>query len=222
VPRLSAGLLLYRMGATGIEVLLVHPGGPFWARRDTGAWSIPKGEYEPGEDPRRRAEVEFSEELGSVPPSGPRRDLDEVTQAGGKRVRAWAVRGEFDPTAQAWMDSEKQPVSGRIAGDFSGNDDVRDVAYVLTRPDGTRRVVVLAGGINRYDATFTHLAIAARIPKANLNAIQWNGDGPPYADGDALLLVRNADDPGSGLVVAIFGKDVTTAVPADYQSIHLH
>ena len=132
-----------------------------------------------------------------------------------------AVRGEFDPTAQAWMDSEKQPVSGRIAGDFSGNDDVRDVAYVLTRPDGTRRVVVLAGGINRYDATFTHLAIAARIPKANLNAIQWNGDGPPYADGDALLLVRNADDPGSGLVVAIFGKDVTTAVPADYQSIRL-
>jgi len=96
VPRLSAGLLLYRMGATGIEVLLVHPGGPFWARRDTGAWSIPKGEYEPGEDPRRRAEAEFSEELGSVPPSGPRRDLDEVTQAGGKRVRAWAVRGEFD------------------------------------------------------------------------------------------------------------------------------
>lgn len=133
-----------------------------------------------------------------------------------------SVPEDFDPTAVAWMDSEKQPPSGRIRGDFSGSDDVRDVAYVLARPDGTRRVVLLAGGSNRYDATFTHLAIAARIPKSSLSSIQWVGDAPPYADGDALLLVRNADDPGSGLVVAAFGKDVTTAVPADYQSIHLH
>ena len=133
-----------------------------------------------------------------------------------------AVRDDFDPTATAWMNSEQQSPSGRVAGDFSGSDDGRDVAYVLARPDGTRRVVLLAGGSNRYDATFTRLAIAARIPKNSLSSIQWIGDTPPYADGDALLLVRNADDPGSGLVVAVFGKDVTTAVPADYQSIHLH
>ncbi|HZU41834.1 MAG TPA: hypothetical protein VE994_04115, partial [Terriglobales bacterium] len=70
-----------------------------------------------------------------------------------------AVRDDFEPTALAWMDSEKQPATGRITGDFSGNEDVRDAAYVLARPDGTRRVTLLAGGANRYDATFTHLAI---------------------------------------------------------------
>ena len=96
MPKLSAGLLVYRIGDAGVEVLLVHPGGPFWARRDEGAWSIPKGEYEPGEDVGRRAEKEFTEELGSAPPTGRRLDLGEVTQAGGKRVRAWAVRGDFD------------------------------------------------------------------------------------------------------------------------------
>ena len=99
MPKLSAGLLLYRSGAAGVELLLVHPGGPFWARRDEGAWSIPKGEYEPGEDPRQRADIEFSEELGSAPPPGPRLDLGEVTQAGGKRVRAWAVHADFDTGA---------------------------------------------------------------------------------------------------------------------------
>jgi len=93
----SAGLLLYRENAAGeIEVLLVHPGGPFWARKDAGAWSIPKGEYGERDDPAARAEEEFAEELGRRAPAGPRIDLGEVRQAGGKRVRAWAVRGDFD------------------------------------------------------------------------------------------------------------------------------
>ncbi len=85
MPRVSAGLLLYRWGARGeIEVLFVHPGGPFWARKDAGAWSIPKGEYDEGDDPAARAEEEFAEELGRRAPAGPRLDLGEVRQAGGK------------------------------------------------------------------------------------------------------------------------------------------
>jgi predicted NUDIX family NTP pyrophosphohydrolase len=75
----------------------VHPGGPFWVRRDVGAWSIPKGEYEPGEDPLDAARREFEEELGTPPPSDPEpEDLGEVRQKGGKRVRAWAIPGELD------------------------------------------------------------------------------------------------------------------------------
>jgi predicted NUDIX family NTP pyrophosphohydrolase len=98
MAKTSAGLLLYREGPRGgLEVLLVHPGGPFWAGRDAGVWSIPKGEYAEDEDPAARAEEEFAEELGQAPPSGPRLDLGEVRQSGGKRVRAWAVRGDLDP-----------------------------------------------------------------------------------------------------------------------------
>jgi predicted NUDIX family NTP pyrophosphohydrolase len=111
----SAGLLLYRENAEGeIEVLLVHPGGPFWARKDAGAWSIPKGEYGEHDDPAGRAEEEFAEELGRSAPLGPRLDLGEVRQAGGKRVRAWAVRGDFD-TGRATSNSfemEWPPRSG--------------------------------------------------------------------------------------------------------------
>ncbi len=100
MPKVSAGLLLYRVSAAGaIEVLLVHPGGPFWARKDAGAWSIPKGEYDEGDDPAAHAETEFAEELGLRAPSGPRHDLGEVRQAGGKRVRAWAVLGDLDARA---------------------------------------------------------------------------------------------------------------------------
>jgi predicted NUDIX family NTP pyrophosphohydrolase len=79
-------------------VLLVHPGGPFWARRDDGAWSVPKGEHGPGEDPLAVARREFLEELGVEPPATASPvSLGEVRQAGGKRVRAWAIRGDVDP-----------------------------------------------------------------------------------------------------------------------------
>ena len=100
----SAGLLVHRRRATGaqetrdgrLEVLLVHPGGPFWAKRDAGAWSIPKGEYEPGEDPLSAARREFAEELGVGAPTGEPIDLGEVRQRSGKLVRAWAVAGDVD------------------------------------------------------------------------------------------------------------------------------
>lgn len=98
----SAGILLYRGLLEELEVLLVHPGGPFWARKDHGAWSIPKGEFEADEDPWRCALRELGEELG---PAGPRLDrsdlieLGSVRQKGGKVVHAWAAAGEFDPAA---------------------------------------------------------------------------------------------------------------------------
>ncbi len=115
MPRVSAGLVLYRQGGDrGVEVLLVHPGGPLWAPKDDGAWSIPKGEYGEGDDPALRAEEEFAEELGRGAPPGPRRDLGEVRQAGGKRVRAWAVHGDLDTdTATSNLfDMEWPPRSG--------------------------------------------------------------------------------------------------------------
>lgn len=81
---------------TGVRVMLAHMGGPFWARKDAGAWSIPKGECDEGEDPLQAARREFAEELGASPPSGEMIDLGEIKQRGGKRVRAWAVRGYMD------------------------------------------------------------------------------------------------------------------------------
>lgn len=92
----SAGLLMYRHTATGLEVLLAHPGGPFWARKDDGAWMLPKGELAAGEDPLEAARREFEEEIGLLP-AGPFAPLGEVRQKGGKRVLAWAVAGDFAP-----------------------------------------------------------------------------------------------------------------------------
>jgi predicted NUDIX family NTP pyrophosphohydrolase len=92
----SAGILLHRNRNGAREVLLVHPGGPFWAKKDAGAWSIPKGEYEDGEDARACAVREFGEEMGSPPPDGELVDLGEVKQRGGKVVTAWALEGDAD------------------------------------------------------------------------------------------------------------------------------
>jgi len=95
MPKQSAGVLLYRDRGGSVEVLLVHPGGPFWARKDEGAWSIPKGEFNESEDPLAAARREFEEELGA-PASGEFISLGSIKQSGGKRVYAWALRGEFD------------------------------------------------------------------------------------------------------------------------------
>jgi predicted NUDIX family NTP pyrophosphohydrolase len=119
-PR-SAGLLLYRRAADGVEVLLVHPGGPVWARRDLGVWSIPKGEYADDEDPLAAARREFAEELGSPPPwpasESEVHDLGEIRQKSGKLVRAWAVPGDLD-AEQAHSNTfamEWPPRSGRMS-----------------------------------------------------------------------------------------------------------
>ena len=114
--RWSAGALLFRTGATGeLEVLLGHPGGPFFARRDDGAWSIPKGEYGPDEDPRAAAAREFAEELGAPLPAGPEWALGEIKLPSGKRLTVWAVRGDFDASRARSniFELEWPPKSGR-------------------------------------------------------------------------------------------------------------
>jgi predicted NUDIX family NTP pyrophosphohydrolase len=92
----SAGVLLHRPGADGPEVLLGHMGGPFWARKDAGAWSIPKGEHGPDEDPRAAAAREFTEELGLPLPAGPLVELGTVRTSGGKRITAFALAADLD------------------------------------------------------------------------------------------------------------------------------
>ena len=96
-PVTSAGLLLYRRGEHGVEVLLGHMGGPFWARKDAGAWSVPKGELESGEAPLDAARREFAEELGVPPPDGESIALGEVRLSSGKVVEVWTVEGDLDP-----------------------------------------------------------------------------------------------------------------------------
>lgn len=96
MPKRSAGLLVYRQRAVSVEVFLVHPGGPFWKKKDLGAWSIPKGQYIEDEDPLSAARREFQEETGFPAPAGAA-PLGELTQASGKIVVGWAAEGDYDP-----------------------------------------------------------------------------------------------------------------------------
>ena len=106
---------MYRRTGSALEVLLVHSGGPFWRNKDDGAWSIPKGEIDEGEDPAEAALREFMEEIGSVP-EGPLRSLGEIRQRGGKRVHAFAIEGDIDAGAIAsnTFEIEWPPKSGRL------------------------------------------------------------------------------------------------------------
>lgn len=125
MPARSAGLLLHRPagtaasdapGARSVQVLLVHPGGPLWARKDEGAWSIPKGEHDDDEAPLAAARREFTEELGLPAPGGAPIDLGEVRLKSGKRVRAFALEGDLDPTAivPGTFEMVWPPRSGRV------------------------------------------------------------------------------------------------------------
>jgi predicted NUDIX family NTP pyrophosphohydrolase len=116
MPKRSAGILMYRRGAQGLEVLLVHPGGPFWAKKDLGAWSIPKGEYSEPDDPLATAVREFAEETGKHL-RGEFRPLGEITQPGRKIVTAFALEGDFDAATlkSNTFELEWPPKSGRKA-----------------------------------------------------------------------------------------------------------
>jgi Predicted NTP pyrophosphohydrolase len=116
MPKLSAGLLMYRHPNAVSEVFLVHPGGPFWAKKDLGTWTIPKGEYGDGEDPLAAARREFEEETG-FSASGNFIDLGTIKQSGGKLVRVWAFEGDCDPAAllSNRFQMEWPPRSGRLA-----------------------------------------------------------------------------------------------------------
>jgi predicted NUDIX family NTP pyrophosphohydrolase len=116
MPRTSAGILLHRRGDTGREVLIGHMGGPFWARKDEAAWSLPKGEYGPGEDAFAVALREFEEELGSPVPASEFVPLGEIRQSGGKVLTVWAAEGDLDADAtnSNTFELEWPPRSGQV------------------------------------------------------------------------------------------------------------
>jgi predicted NUDIX family NTP pyrophosphohydrolase len=156
MPARSAGILLYRPRGDTFEVLLVHPGGPFFATRDLGAWSIPKGEYGPGEDPLTAAHREFEEELGSPPPHGPVIDLGQVRLKSSKLVRAWAMAGDLDVTTlrSNTCELEWPPRSGATI-------EIPEVdrAEWFSLPEARRRInpaqVALLERLTRSDARYT-------------------------------------------------------------------
>jgi predicted NUDIX family NTP pyrophosphohydrolase len=143
MPKRSAGLLLYRRRSDGeVEVMAVHMGGPAWARKDEGAWSIPKGEYSADEDPLRVARREFEEEIGRPPPEGPLLALGEIRQAGGKVVTAWALEADIDVSEieSNTFELEWPPRSGRLREfpevDRAGWFDVETARRKLVRAQG--------------------------------------------------------------------------------------
>ncbi len=150
----SAGILLYRLGEDGVEVLLAHPGGPFWARRDEGAWSVPKGEAAPGEDLLEVARREFREEVGAPAPCEHPQSLGSVTLRSGKDVHAWACEGYVDPVEQHsnTFSMEWPPRSGRV-GEFPEVDRVEwfppEVARRKLNPAQTAFVDRLLGFLDR-------------------------------------------------------------------------
>jgi len=118
MPVISAGLLLYRRRDSDVEVFLVHPGGPYWANKDEGAWSVPKGLVDAGEEELACARREFTEETGfDVPGSGREHDLGSFRQPSGKRLRVWAVEGDCNPAdlKSNLFEMEWPPKSGRTA-----------------------------------------------------------------------------------------------------------
>jgi predicted NUDIX family NTP pyrophosphohydrolase len=145
--RQSAGILLYRLTpGGGVEVLIAHMGGPFWQRKDAGAWSIPKGEHAPEEDPLECARREFAEELGIPVPPGEVLPLGAMTQAGGKRVTAWAVRGDLDPATTVSNTFEMEWPRG--SGRMRSFPEVDRVAWVAL---GEARRLLVAGQVGFLD-----------------------------------------------------------------------
>jgi predicted NUDIX family NTP pyrophosphohydrolase len=156
----SAGLLLYRVVEDGVvEVLLAHPGGPFWARKDDGAWTVPKGEYHEGEDPRAAADREFEEETGFRPPEAEALSLGELRQAGGKRVAVWALEGDVDAgrASSNTFALEWPPRSG-VVREFP---EVDRVEWTTVR---RARVKLLEGQVRFLDELMAALRTRGRTP----------------------------------------------------------
>ncbi|WP_407688397.1 NUDIX domain-containing protein [Mycobacterium sp. HUMS_1102779] len=155
MPRLSAGVLLYRVRDGVVEVLIAHPGGPFWARKDAGVWSVPKGEYSEGEDPWAAARREFAEELGLPVPAGPRAELGRIRQPSGKVVSVFAVHGDLDVTGARSNSFELEwpKGSGRLL-------DVPEVDRVAWFTVAEARTKLLTGQREFLDRLMAHRALA--------------------------------------------------------------
>lgn len=150
--RKSAGLLLHRLREGVLEVLLVHPGGPYWARKDAGAWTIPKGEFEDGEEPLAAARREFREETG-FDPEGEMTPLRPLRQPGGKVIHAWAVEGDADAAAMRsnMFSMEWPPKSGRLQ-------EFPEVDQAAWMPLDEARVKIIAGQLPFLEELATRVA----------------------------------------------------------------
>jgi hypothetical protein len=175
----------------------------------------------PGSEP---AQVEAGASLpeGILPADAPQMaGVYEQLEDGRSRWRV-ATDDDFEPAARSWLRGNRETVSGRVEADLSGNGSVRDAGYVLVnQADNTRRVVLLAGGVNVYDGTFPEVAIAARVRKGMLNSITWSGGAPETPDGDGLLIVRERNNPASGLVLFVKDRRILSAVPENWQNLRL-
>ena len=153
MPKLSAGLLPFRRPGGELEVFLVHPGGPFWAHKDAGAWSVAKGEYEPGDDPWATAQREFTEEVGIPAPTGDVTPLGEIKQPSGKLITVFAVEADFevDEVSSNTFSLEWPRGSGRQQ-EFPEV----DMARWMTLADARRALIAGQHGfLDRLEATAT-------------------------------------------------------------------
>jgi len=139
----------------------------------------------------------------------------------GVRDERLATESDFNGDAVAWLHTQDQSIAGKVSGNFSGADGVDDIAYILKANSGAYRVVMVAHGKPVYDERFPVVGIATRVPKSRVSTIDWVGRPPETPDGDGLLILRKPDDRASGLVIFLQGSRVVTAVPSNYQAIHL-
>jgi hypothetical protein len=155
-----------------------------------------------------------------APPTG----MTPMDAAQIPRLKDWrvATSEDFGPSARLWLRDNGQDLDGRVAGDFSGRNNQRDVAYVLASPQGQRRVVLIVDGVILYDAEYPNIVGLARIPKEVVGNIDW-GKYPPQGtpDGDGLLIIRKREDPSAGLVLFVNERRIVSAVPVNYQQIRL-
>jgi predicted NUDIX family NTP pyrophosphohydrolase len=160
MPKLSAGLLLHRVDGGVVQVLIGHPGGPFWARKDDGAWSIPKGEYTEredvtGDEPWDAAQREFAEEIGFPAPSGPRIDFDPVRQPSGKVLTVFGVRGDLDVTESRSNTFELEWPKG--SGQLREFPEIDRVSWVSV---AAARVKLSKGQVEFLDRLMAHPSLA--------------------------------------------------------------
>ena len=159
------------------------------------------------------------------PPPGPAATggILPVDAVAMRNPQGWRVAEaeDFDFATLAWLRDNGMQPQGRLTGDFSGKGLGTDVAYLLVGPDGSRRVVLLSGGVARYDAQFDSLGGVALLPKDNASSVHWKGLAPETADGDGLVVVRNGADGASALAIFLHGNTGVMASPLKYDNIGL-